>query len=283
MKIVSLTKKNSGGVLLLGGFDGMHLGHRQLLLRAKESGKAVGVSVILGNKGEPLYTARERKELFFELEADYFVELPFEEIRALSAQEFLSLLERELAPEAYICGEDFRFGYGASGDGETLKRYAPVPVSVEPLLYIGGEKVGSGKIKALLAEGKIKQANALLGRNFFLLGEVERDRQVGNEIGFPTANIRYPKEKFPLKIGVYQTLVAVDGKEYKAITNFGARPTFENGEVWTETHLLDFNGDLYGKTLSVSFVKYLREVKKFESVEALKEQLKKDKEYARTH
>ena len=115
------------------------------------------------------------------------------------------------------------------------------------------------------------------------MGTVERDRQIGRTIGFPTANIVYPSGKFPLKIGVYQTLVAVDGKGYKAITNFGARPTFENGEVWTETHLLDFNGDLYGKTLSVSFVKYLREVKKFESVEALKEQLKKDKEYARTH
>ena len=283
MRIVSLTKKNSGGVLLLGGFDGMHLGHRKLLSCAKERGNTVGVSVIVGNKGEPLYTAAEREKLFSALGVDYFVELPFEEIRALSAQEFLSLLKDTLSPESYICGEDFRFGYGASGDGETLKACAFVPVSVEPLLYMGGEKVGSGRIKSLLSEGKIEQANALLGTNFFLLGKVERDRQVGNEIGFPTANIRYPKEKFPLKVGVYQTLVTVDGKEYKAITNFGARPTFLDGEVWTESHLIDFSGNLYGKTLCVSFVKYLREVKKFESVEDLKKQLAKDKEYARTH
>lgn len=266
---------------MLGGFDGMHLGHRRLLARAKGLGKSVGVSVIVGNKGKPLYTETERERLFASLGVSVLVDFPFEEICKLSPEEFIEFIKKELAPSAYVCGEDFRFGYGAKGDGETLKERSAVPVFVEPLLYLNGEKVGTGKIKALLADGKIEEANTLLGEPFFLVGKVERGRQVGNEIGFPTANILYPTEKFPIKEGVYQTLAVVDGKEYKGITNFGARPTFGNDEVWTETHILDFSGDLYGKTLMLSFVRYLREVKKFESVEALQKQLTEDKENAR--
>ena len=261
----------------------MHLGHRRLLARAKSLGEGVGVSVIVGHKGLPLYTKAEREKLFASLGADYIVEFPFEEIRNLSPEDFLRILQEELSPKAYLCGADFRFGDGAKGDGELLKRSVSMPVFVEELLHIDGEKVGTGRIKALLTEGKIEQANTLLGGSFFLLGKVERGRQVGGELGFPTANIRYPKDKFSIKEGVYQTEVTVDGKKYKGITNFGARPTFDNGEVWTETHILEYRGDLYGKDLSVRFLSYMREVKRFESVEALKAQLREDKEYARTH
>jgi riboflavin kinase/FMN adenylyltransferase len=141
---------------------------------------------------------------------------------------------------------------------------------------MGGEKISSGKIKRLLGDGEIQKANVLLGEEFFLQGKVVKDRQVGRKIGFPTANIPYPQDKYPLKIGVYETRTVVDGKEYKGITNYGARPTFDNDKVVTETYLDGFSGDLYGKELKVHFVRRLRDVQKFESVDALKKQLKYD-------
>ena len=103
-----------------------------------------------------------------------------------------------------------------------------------------------------------------------------KDRGVGKTIGFPTANIRYPKDKFPIKKGVYQTCVCIDGKAYNGITNFGARPTFDDSTVVTETYLDGFSGDLYGKTLEVQFKRFLREIKKFDSVEELQRQLQTD-------
>ena len=105
---------------------------------------------------------------------------------------------------------------------------------------------------------------------------MEKDRQIGRQIGFPTANIPYPKEKHPLKQGVYETRIALDGKTYKGITNYGARPTFDNEKITTETYLDGFHGDLYDKALTIKFVRYLRGVTKFESVDALKAQLAQD-------
>jgi riboflavin kinase/FMN adenylyltransferase len=141
---------------------------------------------------------------------------------------------------------------------------------------MGGEKISCRKVKELLKSGEVEKANALLGEAFFLCGRVEKDRQVGRTIGFPTANIPYPQDKFPLKKGVYATKTVVDGKEYMGITNYGARPTFDNDKVVTETYLDGFSGDLYGKELTVRFVKYLRDVTKFESVDGLIKQLNED-------
>ena len=123
----------------------------------------------------------------------------------------------------------------------------------------------------------------MLGSPFFLLGEVVKDRQVGRTIGFPTANILYPQDKFPLKQGVYGSRVTVDGKTYKGITNYGARPTFDNDRVVTETYLDGFDGDLYGKLMKVEFVRYLRDIARFNSVDELTRQLEKDIGRVRNH
>ena len=124
--------------------------------------------------------------------------------------------------------------------------------------------------------GKTEEAAALLGHPFFLTGEVVQDRQIGRTLNFPTANIVYPVGKYSLKTGVYETRVNVDGKLYKGITNYGARPTFNNDTVVTETYLDGFSGSLYGRRLKVEFVRFLREVKRFDGVEELKAQLTKD-------
>ena len=262
---------------MLGGFDGLHVGHRKLLERAKKSGLPVGLMTIVGVKKEnSLFTFEEREEVFKEAGADFVFELPFSEIKDLSPEEFLRLLIREFSPQLFVCGEDFRFGAGAIGTPETIKRSTQVRVETLPLVEMDGEKVSSSHIKALLAAGKVEEANARLTHGFFLLGEVYEDRKIGRTMGFPTANIRYPNGKYPLKKGVYETRVIVDGKTYKGITNYGARPTFEDDTVVTETHLDGFDGNLYGKKIKVEFVRYLRDIQKFENVEKLKEQLQKD-------
>ncbi len=285
IKTVWLTeKKNTQGVaMLLGGFDGLHIGHRRLLSRAKESGLPVGVMTIVGGKEGNLFTFAEREEIFRKNSVDFVFELPFADIKNLTPTQFIRLLEKEFAPKLFVCGEDFRFGVGASGTPHTLQACKKIPVEVLSLVEMGGEKISSRKIKSLLAEGKIEGANALLGEEFFLTGKVRKDRQIGRTIGFPTANIPYDKDKFPLKMGVYETKVEVDGKIYRGITNFGARPTFDDDNVTTETHLDNFQGDLYGKTLTVKFLRFLRGIEKFDGVEGLKAQLTKDIERIRNY
>lgn len=280
LKTVWLTEKKDvkkGSIMLLGGFDGLHVGHRRLLSCAKAEKLPVGLMTIVGGKTDgSLFTFEERERIFKESGADFVFELPFAEIRNLTPEAFLKILTEAFAPKMFVCGEDFRFGLGATGTPEILKQATHVRVEVLPLVEMCGEKVSSRTIKKLLAEGEIAKANALLGECFFLLGEVVKDRQVGRTIGFPTANILYPQEKFPLKKGVYETYAVLEGKTHKGITNYGARPTFDNDSVLTETYLDGFSGDLYGKKLEIRFVRYLRDIRKFDGAEALRAQLQED-------
>lgn len=278
MKTVWLTKERKEEVvLLLGGFDGLHLGHRFLLSNAKRKGLPVGVMTIFGGKdGQSLFTAKERRLLFMESGADFSFELPFSEIKNLTPSEFLNVLRKKFHLNTLICGEDFRFGLHAAGTPTFLKERGQVCVETYPLCEMNGEKVSSSTVKTALKAGEVERANALLETPYFLLGEVVQDRQIGRTIGFPTANIFYPKEKFPLKIGVYETETVIDGVVYRGITNYGARPTFHDDTVLTETYLDGFSGDLYGKTLRIAFKRFLRDVKKFESVEELQAQLQED-------
>ena len=284
LKTVFLTdnrERGQGVAMLLGGFDGLHVGHRSLLSLAKASGLPVGIMTIAGCKDKSIFTFAERELIFQESGADFVFELPFEEIKDLSPIAFLDLLKKNFNPSLFVCGEDFRFGAMAQGTPETIKEWGQVCVEVLPLLEMQGKKVSSREVKRQLTDGDVEAANALLGEKFFLLGEVVRDRQVGRTIGFPTANILYSQEKFPLKQGVYETCVTLDGKTYKGITNYGARPTFDNDKIITETYLDGFSGDLYGKILKVEFVRYLRDITRFDGVEALKNQLTTDIERVR--
>ncbi len=269
--------------MLLGGFDGLHVGHRQLLSRAKQSGVPVGVMTIVGGKDRCIFTPKERENIFQRTGVDFVFELPFSEIKDISPEGFLALLKTQFSPKLFVCGEDFRFGAKAAGTPAFIKERGQVCVEVLPLVEKRGEKVSSRTVKRLLSEGRIEEANALLGERFFLIGRVEKDRQVGRTLGFPTANIFYPQEKYPLKRGVYESFVEVDGVGYRGITNYGARPTFGDEVVCTETYLDGFAGDLYGREIKVEFVRYLRDIVKFESVEGLKKQLITDIGRVRKH
>lgn len=272
-----LTKKPiRDTVMTLGGFDGAHIGHKILIRRAKETGRTVGMMTISGGKqGKSLFTDEEKESVFFLSGVDFILSLEFEKIKDLSPEEFIAYLESECDVKTFVCGKDFRFGKGACGSPEQIKNLGKT-VFVEEILYDGKDKVGVSLIKKYLENGEIEKANALLGFEFFLDGVVVKDRGVGSKIGFPTANIYYPENKFPLKQGVYETRVLVDGKEYKGITNYGARPTFNNEDLTTETHLISYTGSLYGEKLRIRFVRRLRDIQKFSSEKELKEQLKND-------
>ena len=258
---------SAGCALLLGGFDGLHKGHETLLAAAKQTGLKVAAIAITGGKGAPIYTEAERDYIFAENGISAVYPLKFAAIRDMSAAEFACAVRDEIAPEVCFCGEDFRFGSGGKANGDDFARLSGVPVRVLPVLKDAatGEK-----------NGDVSAADKLLCGGFILTGEVKKDRGIGATIGFPTANIFYPEGKTELKKGVYETRAEVGGVTYKGITNFGSRPTFGNDTVVTETHLIGFRGNLYGKTLTVRFVRYLRDVAAFKNAEELTARLHAD-------
>lgn len=279
MRTVWLDKQpniaKAGSVLLLGGFDGLHAGHKKLLDSARRYGLPIGITTIFGCKNsDALFTAEERRQVFSSMGFAFVCETSFEEIKDVQAEAFAQRLKDKYTVQAFVCGDDFRFGKGALGTPETLKYLAKV--NVEEILMHGGKKISSTTVKQCLANGNVEEANTLLGDMFFLTGEVIAGRKVGREMGFPTANVLYPQGKFAIKNGVYETRVEVDGKLYSAITNYGARPTFDNGQVLTETYIDGFSGDLYGKRIKIEFVRFLREIQKFNSAEDLRAQLNED-------
>lgn len=266
--------------LLLGGFDGFHAGHETLLKEAQKTGLPVGLTAISGGKtGGDIFTFSERETVFERAGFSFVLEIEFtERFKNTSAEEFLAALFEKINAEAVFCGEDFRFGKGALGTPELLKKLAPCTVSVLPLKREGGEKIAASVVKKQLAEGDLEAANEILLGGFFLTGEVERGRGVGHTYGFPTLNLTYPKEKFPLKEGVYGGYAETPAGRFPAIVNFGARPTFDLSERKVEAYLKGFEGDLYGQTVRVYPTGFLRPTCKFESETELEYQLKKDVE-----
>ena len=179
-----------------------------------------------------------------------------------------------------MCGFNFRFGKNASWSALDMRKYLEqrdVWVRILEHLDYDGMPISSTRIRACISEGKIKDANEMLGYNFTFESKVISGDHRGRTIGFPTINQHLPEGLIVPKFGVYESRVFVDGKEYKSFTNIGIRPTWRVDEPLCETHIFDFNGDLYGKTVRVELVDYKREEKIFSSVEELKEQLNYDK------
>lgn len=265
--------------LLLGAFDGIHRGHERLLAAAKATGLPVAALVITGGKqGGMLFLPAERRVILHSLGVSYTLEYAFtEDFCKTPAENFLAALFARVAARAVFCGEDFRFGAGAAGTTELLKRMAPCPVTVLPLLQEGGEKISSSRIKGLLAAADLAGANALLAAPYFLQGEVEHGRHVGTGLGFPTVNLSLPPEKALPKEGVYGGAVETPFGTYPAIVNFGARPTFGVAEKKVEAYLEGFTGNLYGEVVRIFPKVFYRPTLTFASSEVLKEQLARDR------
>lgn len=270
--------------LVLGGFDGLHIGHRTLLNAAQATGLPVALTSILGGKGGTLFTKEERTYIFEQAGIDCVIYLSFtEEFKNTPAEKFLDELFAHIEAKEIFCGSDYRFGKDATGTPDFLQKSAlPRPVTVLPLLEKDGDKISVSRIKQALAKGDIPAANALLDSDYFLQGAVEHGRQVGRTYGFPTLNVSVASEKLLPQDGVYGGFAVTPKGTYKTIINIGARPTFGVQERKVEAYLDGFSGDLYGETVRIYPAEYYRGIEKFSSADALREQLQRDIQRLRT-
>ena len=279
-------------VIALGCFDSVHLGHQKVISSAKkyadERGLTLTVFTFSGNlkaiinqkEEKNVYLAFERERLLKSLGADDIFFAPVsKEFLSTDKKDFLDLLNDKYNIDCYFSGIDFTFGAFGKGDANYLTEYAKEHnqkhIIVETLNMFD-EKVSTTIIKSYLKSGRIQKANALLGRPFSISGVVFKDRQVGKQLGFPTANIKLEKDKICVKDGVYIGNTIIDGKKYLSIINCGNRPTFEVNERVIESHIIDFDADLYGKNIEIEFLEYIRDIQKFIDKDKLIEQLSLD-------
>lgn len=269
-------------VLVLGTFDGVHLGHRQLIKEAKKTGKKVIVCAFSTpfSRAKVLTDALKKEEILKSLGADQvYIQEP-ENVKELSAEEYIKILVEKFNPKFVVAGFDHRFGKGAQGNLMTLnflgKKYGFSLIAVPPVLN-DGVLVSSSNIRLLLQKGEIEKANLLLDRFYSLKGTVVKGKHIGAQIGFPTANIEFPDNKLIPAPAVYATFIKLNNKLYKGMTNIGFNETVsENNSLTVETHILGFDGDIYNKEIEILFLKKIRENKKFESLNKLKNQLSDD-------
>lgn len=278
-------------VIMLGYFDGMHIGHRALLhaalaRAAKEHLKVVIMTFYEGKKGAQIYLFEERVKLFDKLGADYVLAARFDEsFKSITKDEFINSIFNKFNVKALVCGEDFTFGKNACGNINDVKQSAfehGASLIEMPLVGIYEHKAAASLAKEYLDSGDIKKLNKLLGDRYFISGKVSSEgRKVGTKLGFPTANLHISPEKYPLRQGVYAVGVELDKREYKGIANYGSRPTFNDGQVVFEVYIDGYDGDLYGKKITVYIDGRIRDIEKFASADELKIQLKKDLEKIR--
>ena len=279
-------------IYALGFFDGVHIGHAALLKAcrklADETGcKAAAVTfsshpdtLVQGVAPRLINTIEDRVRLLKENGMDQVVVLPFDKkMMTMPWQEFLRFLVEAYSAAGLVCGHDFRFGNRGEGTAQLLADYCgarTMPCVIVPEQKLRGITVSSTHIRSLLEKGNIEEANRFLGHPHVLSGQVISGRKLGRTLGIPTANLALPEETAVLPYGVYACKAAVDGKTYLAVTNIGNRPTVGGHRVTVEPWLLDFDGDLYGKDLMLSFYAFLRPEQKFPSLEALKEEIGKN-------
>ena len=288
-----------GSVVCIGAFDGLHLGHRALVRRAVERARALGVeAVALGFEPLPreffapadppprLMLPRSKVEGLAGLGVDVAGLLRFNRpFTAMTAEAFVQrvLVGRLRAREVWV-GPQFRFGHRRGGDLETLRREGAAhgfrAHEIEPVL-VDGERVSSTRIRAALTAGDFETAARLLGVPYAISGRVVHGRQLGRTLGFPTANLRFAG-KVPALSGIYATWVhGVADRPWPAVSSFGTRPTVGGVEPLLEAHLFDFDGDLYGRRISVEFVARLRDEEKYPDLPTLVAQMDRDAEMAR--
>jgi riboflavin kinase/FMN adenylyltransferase len=285
-------------VITIGTFDGVHLGHRQIIDNLKEeAASAHGESVIITFHPHPrkvvssvitgvrlINTLPERIELLEKTGIDHLVIVPFTDYFASqTAEEYIrDFLVEKFRPHTIIIGYDHRFGKERSGDYKLMEEKAPVynyRLKEIPEHVLNTIKVSSTNIRNAILHSNIEEANNFLGYEFFFEGEVFHGDKIGRTIGYPTANLKSTDdEKICLGDGIYAVYTVVQDKTYKGMMSIGFRPTV-NGKIRvTEVNIFDFSKEIYGETIRVIVKKYLRSEVKFDGLDALKEQLHKDKE-----
>lgn len=285
-------------VVTIGTFDGVHSGHQEIIKTLKDAAAAAGgESVIITFHPHPrkvvssvvtgirlITTLQERIDLIAKAGIDHLVVVPFTDYFAnQSAEEYISnFLVDKFHPHTIIIGYDHRFGKERSGNYKLLEDKAPLynyQLMEIPEHLLDAVKVSSTNIRNAIIHGNIDEANKLLGYDFFFEGEVVHGDKIGRTLGYPTANLKsVDDEKIVLGDGIYAVYADVEGKQYKGMMSIGFRPTVNGKKRVVEVNLFDFNKDIYGHVIRVHVAKYLRSEVKFNGLDALKEQLHKDKE-----
>lgn len=267
-------------VVAIGNFDGVHLGHQALLQQANTvlTFEPYPQAYFHPERQRPrLTTLREKIHVLQALPPRALCALPFNaSLSQLSPENFIQdILIRQLHAKKIVVGEDFRFGYQRQGNVELLKRYIDVDV-IPPVLF-HGRRISSTWVREALENGDLTTVRSLLDRQYSMIGRVVKGDGRGRQLGFHTANISLQKRLPPLK-GVYAVNI---NHVYKGVANVGSRPTVDGSRNYLEVHIFDFNQDIYGEYMEVEFTHKIRDEKKFDSLNALQEQIKLDIQFAR--
>jgi len=294
--MITTEKIPSPTSVALGFFDGVHLGHRAIINKAKEyecdNIKSViytldtHPSVLLGNPTPLISPGNIRIRLLNEFETDYiYLQKTDKVFLNISPEDFVDkILIGQLGATHIVSGENYTFGKNKSGNSDLLKKLCAekgINYTIVPYTKDGQDIISSSLIRNKLDSGDIPGANRMLGRNYSISGKVIHCREVGTTLGFPTANI-LPEQSAQLPLsGVYATNTIVDGVSHPSITNVGPAPTFSENKLIIESHILDFSDDIYSKEITIEFLSLIRTQKKFNSKEELIKQLNKDTDIRR--
>ncbi len=271
----------------LGTFDGLHLGHKAVLESVAKNGLSpIALTFDLPPKfrsEQNLLMTPENKINSLEALGIKVEVMDFEKVKNVSADEFLAFIKNKFSPKIIATGYDFRFGKGALGNTKQIADFCKIN-GIEYIcanaVFSQNEPVSSTRIRELIKDGEIKSANKMLGYTFSFSGEITHGDARGRTMGFPTLNISYPKALVTPKFGVYASMAEIDGKIYKAVTDIGIRPTFKTDFVISETNIMDFEGDVYGKDAKIYLVDFIRGERKFSDINELKGAISLDKKTA---
>lgn len=284
----------------LGNFDGVHIGHRELLLRAAKKEYGTDTSAVWTFRVHPkicvnrsdiktLTSLEQKLEYFKEAGIEYAILEDFLDISSLSPEDFAKkLLIEKLGVEHAVCGFNYTFGKKAAGHAKDLCEYFEQEgkrVSVIPSFNLDGDTVSSSLIRHKIESGDMEKANKLLGHPFSIYLPVTEGKKLGRTIGIPTINQVFPKNFAIPRFGVYACRCHINGKVYIGVANVGIRPTVEEGErpINCETHILDYEGDLYGKKIRIDFCKFIRDEIRFPTLDALVSEINKNIAEIRDH
>ena len=295
MKIIEIdvrnlnVESNPGINICLGYFDGLHLGHLEIINKAVSEGDTAVMTfdespnfVLKKAPNERYLTSLyDKNNILKSLGVKYLYILRMsQELLQFSANEFIEDILMKIKPKKIFVGEDYRFGRYAAGTPNDLKEY--FDVDVIPLKQVDGNKISSRVIRDLVRDGDVAQAYKLLSRPYTIVGLVVEGRHNGQKIGFPTANLELDYEYVLPALGVYMGYVKLLNSKYKALICVSTHPTImELNKPLIEVHLISYKGDLYGREIEVQFVKFMRSIIKFDTIEELSEQIQKDRDEAK--
>ena len=276
---------NNSEIVCIGAFDGVHLAHQQLFRKTRDLNKKFDIvtfdvlpKIYFNDSLKPIVSNKERNEIFESFSPQNLIHLNFDQFNKISSEDFSKFLDENLGIKKIVIGKDFKFGNNRSGDVNFLIDYfGENNVYLLDDFLINSEKVSSTKLRYYLSTGEIDKANNLLGRNFSLSGNVIQGKQLGRELGFPTANLLLDEDVFLPTFGVYYGVIEVDTKKFNCIINIGLNPTVDTEDsVKIEAHILDFGDDIYQKDIKLFLKNFIRNEKKFNNIDELKNQIMKD-------